>query len=246
MTYGKLNLNKEALAALRTAHTINNQHSKAYLEEARLLANTYKDYNGAISVYNQVVRIDPENGQALSECGTCYAKLEKYKEAEDCFRRAISKLKPGEKDPLVYYNLATALLNQDKLNDAKDNALIAYNSKDSLRNADKASVVYNYALILDKLDDGNAIKLYQEVLSYNPNHNESKINLGVMFMELTPPDVDSALALFLQAYKADSKNFEVNNNLGSAYLIKKDFTNAITYFQQALSDRKSTRLNSSH
>ena len=40
--------------------------------------------------------------------------------------------------------------------------------------------------------------------------------------------------LFNQVYAKDKNNFEVNNNLGSAYLAKEDYKNAILYFQNAL------------
>ena len=53
-------------------------------------------------------------------------------------------------------------------------------------------------------------------------------------MNLDPPDVDTAMNLFNQVYAKDKNNFEVNNNLGSAYLAKEDFKNAIIYFQNAL------------
>lgn len=63
--------------------------------------------------------------------------------------------------------------------------------------------------------------LYLEALRLNPNHEKSEINLGKMYLEMNPPDVDTALRLFKQAYDADNKSFEANNNLGSAYLAKK-------------------------
>ena len=53
-------------------------------------------------------------------------------------------------------------------------------------------------------------------------------------MKSNPPEVDTALSLFTKAYSIDKNNFEVNNNLGSAYLAKKDYKNAILYFQNAL------------
>ena len=51
---------------------------------------------------------------------------------------------------------------------------------------------------------------------------------------IDPPDVDTALNLFLQVYNKESGNFEVNNNLGSAYLLKEDYANSIKFYQNAL------------
>ena len=63
---------------------------------------------------------------------------------------------------------------------------------------------------------------------------KTQINLGVMYMNMNPPDTETALQLFLKAYAQDKNNFEVNNNLGSAYLEMEDYENAVKYFQNAL------------
>ena len=102
-------------------------------------------------------------------------------------------------------------------------------------NNTKANIVYNYALISErtaKVDQ--AIEKYAEVLTLNPKHIKTQVNLGVMYMNMNPPDVDMALGLFTKAVTSEPKNFEANNNLGSAYLAKKDYSNAIKYFQTAL------------
>ena len=82
-------------------------------------------------------------------------------------------------------------------------------------------------------NEPRAIELYKEVLALDPDNAKTKTNLGVMFMAMNPPDADMALAFFLDAYKVE-KSFELENNLGSAYLAKKDYQNAITHFQNAL------------
>ena len=47
-------------------------------------------------------------------------------------------------------------------------------------------------------------------------------------------DVDKALVLLKEAYKTDSKDFSVNNNLGTAYMLKEDYTTAEKYYIAAL------------
>ena len=47
-------------------------------------------------------------------------------------------------------------------------------------------------------------------------------------------DVEKALALLLEAYKSDSSDFSVNNNLGTAYMLKEDYTAAEQYYKAAL------------
>jgi len=235
MTLKRLKLNKDSLAAFRNAHNVNPQNSKAYLEEARILNDVYKDSAGAVACYKKVIEIDPVNVSALNECGHVYSNMGQYANAESCHRKAVSLLKPGDKDPVTYYNLALALYNQKKNTEAEKYAQLAYEQKDSVKaSKERAVVVYNYALVEDSLGKADkAIALYKEVLALDPDNAKTKTNLGVMFMAMTPPDADTALTFFLDAYKVE-KSFELENNLGSAYLAKKDYQNAITHFQNAL------------
>ena len=46
-------------------------------------------------------------------------------------------------------------------------------------------------------------------------------------------DLDYVLEMLLSAYKTDSDGFEVNNNLGTCYLLKKDYKNAVIYYEKA-------------
>ena len=234
LTCNKLNLQKEALASFRKAYKVNPQHAKAYLEEARLLRKSFNDSEGAINAYNKVLTIEPDNMSALKECGSVYAETGNYAKAENCFRRVVAKLGTTQ-DPMTYFNLSTVLYNQSKTADALKYALEAYNTRDILRTySEKAMIVYQYALCTEKNGDSTkAVALYREVLTLNPSHTKSKINLGIMFMEMNPPDVDTALTFLSSAYQEDNNNFEVNNNLGNAYLLKKEYKSAVNYYLNA-------------
>ena len=207
----------------------------AYIEEARILSRR-GDFNGAIKAYEKALEIDNRNVESTMELGSVYYQAGKLSKAEEKFRKAISMLEPCSDLTLTKFNLSTVLFDQNKISEAEKFAREAYQEKDYVKNdKTKANIIYNYALILDiskKVDE--AIPFYMEVLKLNPNHTKTKINLGVMYMNLTPPDVDTAMALFLQVYNADKNNFEANNNLGNAYLLKEDYANAIVYYQNAL------------
>lgn len=235
LTNNKLNDSKAALAEFRRAHDIDPRHEKAYLEEARCLSRQ-NDYAGAISAYQNVLRINNTNRNALNELGSVYYQAKKYSEAESTFKQSLAMLPAGTDDSLTYYNLSTVLFEEKKYQDAFEYAKKAYDSCGMITDKNsRANVIYNYALLCEK--NGNtddAISKYAEVLQYNPKHLKTQINLGVMYMGMTPPDTDTALSLFLKAYSVDNKNFEVNNNLGSCYLAKEQYENAIKYFQNAL------------
>ena len=235
LTNLRLGEQRAALEDFRKAHDIDPRHERAYLEEGRLLSQM-KDYAGAVNAYQNVVRINNTNRAALQELGSVYYQMEKYTDAENAFRQSLALLPAGTEDPLTFYNLSTVLYAQNKNDQALSYAKRSYDSKSSLKDKNgQVNVIYNYALLSEKTGNTDeAISKYAEVLRVNPNHVKTQINLGVMYMAMNPPDADRALSLFLSAYSQEKNNFEVNNNLGSAYLTKKDYTNAILYFQNAL------------
>lgn len=235
LTNNKLNDSKSALSEFRRAHDIDPRHEKSYLEEGRILS-LQKDYIGAISAYQNVLKINNTNRFALNELGSVYYQAKKYQEAESTFKQSLAMLPSGTEDSMTYYNLSTVLFEEDKLSDAVLYAKKAYDSCSQIKNkTNRANVIYNYALMSEKSGNTNeAIQKYAEVLQYNPDHLKTQINLGVMYMNMTPPDTQTALQLFLKAYSIDKNNFEVNNNLGSAYLSSEEYENAIKYFQNAL------------
>lgn len=238
----KLKNDDAALAAFRAAIDINPRYEKAYMEEARILSRR-EDYSGAISAYESVIKINNINTTATMELGSVYYQARKLNEAETCYRKALTMLSPSEQQTLTKFNLSTVLYDENKIVEAEKYAHEAYDEKNYIKNdKSKANVIYNYGLILDKKGDiDSAIPVYMEVLKFNPDHIKTKLNLGVMYMTLDPPDVDNALKLYEQVYNVDKKNFEVNNNLGSAYLAKEDYKNAILYFQNAIKiDSKNT------
>lgn len=231
----KLKNDKAALEAFRKAIDIDPRHEKAHLEEARILSRR-GDYPGSIAAYEKVLSINNMNITALKELGNVYYQNQKFDKAEESYRKALAMMSESEEQILTKYNLSTVLYDAGKLADSEKYAKEAYENYSLVKNdKSKASIIYNYALLFDsKSDIDSAIPLYMEVLKYNPEHIKTKINLGVMYMNLDPPDVDTAMNLFNQVYAKDKNNFEVNNNLGSAYLAKEDFKNAIIYFQNAL------------
>ena len=235
LTQKKLNNDSAALEAFRKTIDIDSRHEKAYLEQARIL-DKRGDYSGAISSYNSVIAINNYNEAALLELGSVYTKKQQYKDAENAYTRALANITNQENIVLTKYNLSTVLFAQNKMNEAEKYAKNAYEDMAEIKDdKQKANVVYNYALLLDttgKTDE--AISKYMEVLELNSGHLKTRINLGVMYMNLVPPDVDTALSLFTYVYNKEKNNFEANNNLGTAYLRKEDYTNAILYYKNAL------------
>ena len=106
----------------------------------------------------------------------------------------------------------------------------------SLESPEYKKALEDYKKGMDELDSlfDSAKKLYNEALKLNPSHVKSKINLSALYMSGDKPDADAALTLLQDAYKTDKNDFSVNNNLGTAYMLKEDYTAAEKYYKAAL------------
>ena len=151
----------------------------------------------------------------------------------------MEKLGKSEERTLTAYNLSKVLYDDTKYEEASRYAWIAYDEKDFLLNdTQQSNITYNYALIQEKNGNpSNAKKLYSEALDLNPGHVKSKINLSALYMSEDNPDVEKALGLLLDAYKTDNNDFSVNNNLGTAYMLKEDYSSAEKFYKAALEIR---------
>lgn len=185
MTCKRLGQNKDALLAFIKARLVNPQNSKAYLEEARILNEVYKDKSNAINCYNQVVSIDPVNKAALNECGIVYSRQRNYVKSENCHRKAMELLLPGDKDPVTYYNLALCLYRQKKYAEAEKYAKISYEQKDAIRNDKvKAVIIWNYALIEKTMKkEVKAMALYKESCMLDNYMKEKPLDVAVKSLE---------------------------------------------------------------
>ncbi len=236
MTQKQLKNSSAALDSFRKTTEINPQHEKAYIEQGRILGAQGK-FPEAEKAYGTAVSLNgPNRTQAAMELGSVYYQHGNPKQAEENYRIALTMLQDGTARTMTQYNLSTVLLDQSRIQEAEKYAAEAYKNRSSIKDSqNRANIIYNYALILDREGKAeDAIPLYTEVLGLNPDHIKTKINLGVMYMSLDPPETETALRLLTQAYAKEKDNFEVNNNLGSVYLAREDYAKAITHFQNAL------------
>ena len=235
LTYVKLSRDADAIDSFKKAIAINEKYEKAYIELGRAYSRI-KNYDEAVLSYTKLIEIDPSNVNGLVELGSVYYEIGDNEKAENHYRTAISMLGKSQEATLAKYNLSTILYDEGKYEEALKVAWQAYDEKDFIKQANsKSNIVYNYALILEKnnrIDD--AIACYEEVLNLNNNHIKARINLSTLYMSKKDMDPEKVIELLNVAYKAEKDNFEVNNNLGTAYLMKGDYVNAILHYKNAL------------
>lgn len=235
LTYVKLNDEENALESFKKSVKINPEYEKGYIEQARVY-NRLGKLAECVKAYDELIKLFPDNTAAIMELGSVYYQYGKYAESEAQYKKALASLKKSEERALTAYNLSKVLYDNKNYTEAARYGWIAYDEKDFLINdTQQANVVYNYALIQEKnekLED--AVSLYKEALTLNPKHVKSKINLSALYMAENNPDADKALELLLDAYKTDNSDFSVNNNLGTAYMLKEQYDYAEKFYKAAL------------
>lgn len=235
LTYVKLNDEENALESFKKSVKINPEYEKGYIEQARVY-NRLGKLAECVKAYDELIKLFPDNTAAIMELGSVYYQYGKYAESETQYKKALASLKKSEERTLTAYNLSKVLYDNKNYTEAARYGWIAYDEKDFLINdTQQANVVYNYALIQEKnekLED--AVSLYKEALTLNPKHVKSKINLSALYMAENNPDADKALELLLDAYKTDNSDFSVNNNLGTAYMLKEQYDYAEKFYKAAL------------
>ena len=235
LTYVKLKDEENALESFKKSVKINPEYEKGYIEQARVY-NRLGKLAECVKAYDELIKLFPDNTAAIMELGSVYYQYGKYAESEAQYKKALASLKKSEERTLTAYNLSKVLYDNKNYTEAARYGWIAYDEKDFLINdTQQANVVYNYALIQEKnekLED--AVNLYKEALTLNPKHMKSKINLSALYMAENNPDADKALELLLDAYKTDNSDFSVNNNLGTAYMLKEQYDYAEKFYKAAL------------
>ena len=239
LTYVKLNDENSALASFKKSVAINPEYEKGYIEQARVY-NRLGKLAECVKAYDTLIKLFPDNNAAIMELGSVYYQYGKYEESEAQYKKVLGVLPKSEEKTLTAYNLSKVLYDDVKYSEASYYGRIAYDEKDFLMNdVQQANIVYNFALIQEKNNkDEEAKRLYNEALKLNPSHVKSKINLSALYMAGENTNADKALELLLDAYKTDKNDFSVNNNLGTAYMLKEDYSSAEKYYEAALSIKK--------
>ena len=102
MTYADLDQRDEAKAEFKAAIELEPADALARHELAAMLMDE-GDYRSAITLLNEVVRLEPENYEGWLDLGISYAQKGFYQEAERCYGKARD-LNPD--DVLLNYNVA--------------------------------------------------------------------------------------------------------------------------------------------
>jgi len=164
--------------------------------------------NMAISQYQDILKLKPNDLEALVELSKCYIKQKEYRRALPIYRRII-RLNP--KDASAYANIAFAY---GKLGRWK-NAIANYNSSIRL-NPKNATVYYNLAKAYEKTGDSkNAVERYKRVLKMTPGAVDVMAALAGAYF--SSGNYDESIKLFEKVIEKQPRDASAYANIGLAY-----------------------------
>jgi tetratricopeptide (TPR) repeat protein len=115
----------------------------------------------AINAYDRCAEVDPQNADALLNCGTLYYEDGNFETAEDYFRRAVTA---QPENPLAYFNLGSVLEELGQLEEARRHLRQAVRL-----NPNYCDAHYNLAFVCEKLKaTTEANKHWKEYVRLDP------------------------------------------------------------------------------
>jgi tetratricopeptide (TPR) repeat protein len=154
------------------------------------------DYDEAIAIFQDLIKLNPRHAVALNNLGSALFKVGRYKEAEACFYRAI-KVKADYADP--HSNLGNLLLLRGYFADAERS--FRYALKINPRFADARN---NLGLVLANLNNlRDAKSNFEKVLKNEPRSTDAL--RGLALVARTEGRFDDAGAMLDRALQIDPK-----------------------------------------
>ncbi len=183
-----------------------------------------KQYDAAITKWNEALALSPDDAKALSNLGMQLAKVGRAEEAKAKYLKA-TQTEPDYPDG--YTNLGIAWAREGKFDQA-----IAYLQKAELLSPWDAKVHSNLGAALAESGQGDAIAECQKALQLDPSYGEAYANLAIALAKAGR--VDEAIPNFEKALQLDPDNGEIHANLAVALLQKGRPNDAIPHLEKAV------------
>ena len=179
----------------------------------------------AENIYKEILKVEPNNVDALHFLGILHYQLGNYDSAINYFKEVLL-LDPTNAD--AYYNLGIAFERKGQL----DKAITCYQKTIELTPS-SADAYNNLGLILQEkgqLDE--AITSYRRALQLNPNYFYAYYNLGNALKR--KGQLDKAITCYQKTIELNPSSADAYNNLGSALQEKGQLDKAITCYQKTI------------
>jgi protein O-GlcNAc transferase len=213
----------EAELIYRQILTAEPKHAEA-LHLLGLLTGDRGDYAAASALIEKAIATDAKNHSYHANLGRMYSYLDKFKQAENCYRRALAL----KADCAHYDALGNVLRAQQKFPEAADSYRRAL-----VLNPDYAPAHRDLADLLQLQEKyPQALEHYRQALRLNPGLAEAHSNLGAILKRLGRSA--EAIDHYRQALILNPQLADTHRNLGAALQAVGDFDAATDCFRSAL------------
>ncbi len=186
-----------------------------------------KKYDEARKIFEEVIRSDASNFDALNELGLICLYRKEYLKAIEYFDK-IKGNKNLEKSSKVYYNLALCHERLKNSTEARD----AY-AESIKRNPNYAAVRNDYGSFLFSLDKLEEAQFqFKEAVTIDSNYVNAAVNLAKTYY--IQQRYDEAAAVLTSFLSRHPKEALIYDQLGLVYYGRKEFEKAKTAFDLAI------------
>ncbi|MEW6585481.1 MAG: tetratricopeptide repeat protein [Nitrospirota bacterium] len=183
------------------------------------------DLNQARDIYKKVLRLKPNNIDALHFVEMICCQLGDFDEAIRCIRKEI-ELTPSNAE--LYYKLGTVLQAKGLFSEAIDYFRKAITLKPHFPDA-----YYNLGLALQNTGQvDEAISNYQKAIQIEPNLMEAYNNLGILLS--AKGCLEESITYFQKAIRINPNHADIYNNLGLSLKEKGNIDEAIMNYKKAI------------
>ena len=182
----------------------------------------------ATNVYTNVLKMDPNNPEALRGLGICFEKKDKLDKATLCYKKWAMLTR----SPEAYAKLSGIYFKQN--DDASALECLKKCLSSNATTDDDRYEIFNHMgnACLRRNDVVSAEKHYREALKIRPRSDRTIVNLGSLAFHQS--NWDAALTHYHDALKINPKNTKALCGLGIIAQEKRQWKDALTCFSRAL------------
>ncbi len=189
------------------------------------------DYTNAVNEYESLYRRNPVAFKNFANYGLALFQVKNYQKASEFLEKAVDA---NPENTSAHVSLALSYQELGKNDLALAQYDVVFRQQPALN-----SIRLDYAnLLADMGQDEAAVENYKIFIANYPKDARAYQNIGVVYKRLNKLDetiVNYEKALALQA---DKKDIDLVEDLAQCYHLKKDYPNALKYYDEVLAVKK--------
>ena len=190
-----------------------------------------RNYENAANEYENLYSRNPAGFKDFANYGLALFEVKDYQKASEFLEKAVDA---DSENTSAHINLALSYQELEKNDLALAQYDVVFRQQPSLH-----SIRFDYGnLLADMGQDEAAIENYKIYIENYPNDPRAYQNIGVVYKRLNKLDDTIANYEKALALQTDKKDIELVEDLAECYHLKKDYPNALKYYDEVLLVKK--------